>query len=245
MNATISIGSQSFRYLREHKCFFVDKTGFIKEWWEADDDVTLITRPRRFGKTLNLSMMNCFFSTNYAGRSDLFEGLFVWKEEKYRRIQGTWPVISLTFAGVKSNHLQGAKDGIIDAIANAYEAHRYLRDSDVLDDEEKQNYTVFQNYCIDPSPDKKIAESVVASSLRKLSMYLERYYHKKVLILLDEYDAPLQEAYVSGYWSEMVSFIRELFNTSFKTNEYLHHALLTGITRVSKESVFSDRKSVV
>lgn len=240
MNAKISIGAQSFPYLRENNCFFVDKTGFIKEWWEAGDDVTLITRPRRFGKTLNLSMMNSFFSTNYAGRGDLFEGLSVWKEEEYRKQQGTWPVISLTFASVKANYLQGAKDGIIDAIANAYEAHKYLRDSDVLDEQEKQNYTIFQNYSIDPSPDKKMSESVVAASLRKLSMYLERYHHKKALIFLDEYDTPLQEAYVSGYWDELVCFIRELFNISFKTNEYLYRALLTGITRVSKESIFSD-----
>ena len=101
MKRKIGIGIQNFEKLREKDCFYVDKTSFIQEWWESNDDVTLITRPRRFGKTLNMSMVEAFFSLNYADRGELFEGLFIWEKKEYRRIQGTYPVISLSFANVK------------------------------------------------------------------------------------------------------------------------------------------------
>ncbi len=240
MLAKISIGNQSFEYARQEKVFYIDKTEFIKEWWECTDVVTLITRPRRFGKTLNLSMMECFFSTTFSQREDLFEGLSIWNEQKYRKMQGTWPVISLTFAGIKSTNFQNAKSGIVGAIADVYESHKYLKNSDALSKEEKADYDVFQNYLNNPDPDKNINTPLVTSALKKLAMYLNRHYGKKVLIFLDEYDTPLQEAYVYGYWKEFVQFIRELFNNTFKTNKYLYRALLTGITRVSKESIFSD-----
>ena len=236
----ISIGTQSFEKLRMTKCFYVDKTNFIEEWWERNDDVTLITRPRRFGKTLNLNMMNCFFSTTFSQRGDLFEGLSIWNEEEYRKMQGTWPVIFLSFAGVKANYFQGAINGIVKAIANTYEAHKYLKKSDVLSAEEKKDYDAFQNYSISSDLNKMINTQLVTSALNQLSMYLERYYGKKVLIFLDEYDTPLQEAYIGGYWNELVSFTRNLFNNTFKTNPYLERAIMTGITRISKESVFSD-----
>lgn len=236
----VSIGTQSFEKLREMGSFYVDKTSFIREWWENQDEVTLITRPRRFGKTLNLSMTECFFSNKYAGRSYLFEGLSIWEEEEYQKLQGTLPVISLSFAGVKSGKLQGAKDGIVNAIANAYEAHSYLKNSDILNEDEKRNFDRFGNYCINPSPNRNLEDATVCAGLQTLSKYLEKCYGRKVMILLDEYDTPLQEAYVSGYWGEMVEFIRELFNMTFKTNPFLGRALLTGITRVSKESIFSD-----
>ena len=106
----VGIGKQNYASLRENECFYVDKTGFIKEWWDSQDDVTLITRPRRFGKTLNMSMLNCFFSNQYAGRGDLFEGMSVWEDEEYRKLQGTYPVIFLSFADVKQNNY-------IDAVA--------------------------------------------------------------------------------------------------------------------------------
>jgi hypothetical protein len=240
MPPKISIGNQSFEYARQRKVFYIDKTNFIKEWWECDDVVTLINRPRRFGKTLNLNMMNCFFSTTFSQRGDLFEGLSIWDEEEYRKIQGTWPVISLSFAGIKSTNFQDARDGIVKVISDTYKAHRYLKDSDVLNDMEKADYDVFQKYSTNSDSDKKINATLITSALNVLAEYLERYHGKKVLIFLDEYDTPLQEAYVYGYWKELVEFIRELFNNTFKTNEYLYRAILTGITRVSKESIFSD-----
>ena len=226
---TVSIGKQNFASLREKNCFYVDKTAFIKEWWEGEDDTTLITRPRRFGKTLNMSMLECFFSVKYAKRSDLFEGLAVWEEEKYRQLQGTWPVIFLTFADVKQANFKNAVYMIKRNIEDLYAQHRYLLDE--LDENEKQR---FKNVS------KDMEDVDAQTALRDLMQYLSRYYGKNVIVLLDEYDTPLQEAYVYGYWQEMVQFIRELFNATFKTNPYLERAVMTGITRVSKESIFSD-----
>ncbi len=170
----------------------------------------------------------------------MFEGLSIWEEEEYQKLQGTFPVIFVSFAGVKSGKLQGAKDSIVNAIANAYEAHSYLKKSNMLNEDEKREFDRFKNYGTNLSMDRKIPDVAVSAAIQTLSMYLERNFGRKVMILLDEYDTPLQEAYVSGYWREMVAFIRELFNMTFKTNPFLEKALLTGITRVSKESIFSD-----
>lgn len=228
---SISIGKQSFDALREQNCFYVDKTSFIKEWWESRDDVTLITRPRRFGKTLNMDMLNCFFSNHYEGRSDLFEGLSIWEEEAYRKMQGAYPVLFLSFAAVKTKGYTNARKQICGLLAEEYERHRYLLKTGLLSENEKAAYNAMTNSMDDVE---------AADSLRKLMGYLERYYGKKVIMLLDEYDTPLQEAYVGGYWDEMTAFIRSLFNATFKTNPYLERAVMTGITRISKESIFSD-----
>lgn len=247
MKPVISIGIQNFEKLRNYGSFYVDKTDFIQEWWESRDDVTLLTRPRRFGKTLNLSMMECFFSKEYAGREDLFQGLSIWKQEKYRGLQGTYPVIFVSFAGVKGTSFEDAKDGIIGALANAFEAHRELKASGILSEEEQRTFDELHNYIIHGDTSRVIRDATVTMSLQMLCSYLKRCYGKKVLIFLDEYDTPLQEAYVSGFWDDMVKFIRTLFNLTFKTNPFLERALLTGVTRVStpkaslgKESIFSD-----
>ena len=120
MKKRISIGTQGFETLRNRDCFYVDKTDFIREWWESEAEVTLITRPRRFGKTLNMDTLNCFFSNHYKDRGELFEGLSIWKNQKYQALQGTYPVIFLSFAGVKANNYADAKDGVISSIYNAY-----------------------------------------------------------------------------------------------------------------------------
>ena len=231
MARTVGIGIQSFEKIRENDCFYVDKTGFIKEWWENRDDVTLITRPRRFGKTLNMSMAEQFFSVEYAGRGDLFQGLSVWNEEKYRDLQGTYPVIALSFAGVKETSYVNVRKKICQYIKNQYNRFEFLLESDCLNDDEKERYGLVS---------AEMEDYIASDSLKCLSDYLTRYYGKKAIILLDEYDTPLQEAYVGGYWEELVSFIRNLFNATFKSNPYVERALLTGITRVSKESIFSD-----
>lgn len=231
MKKAISIGIQGFSDLREQDCFFVDKTNFIKEWWEKRDVVTLITRPRRFGKTLNMSMLDCFFSNKYASRADLFEGLSIWQDETYRKLQGTYPVIFLSFAAVKAGNLEDAKTQIKQEITRLYWENRNLMKEDIFGEDERELYyrtTV------------KMDDVTAQDSLRNLSVWMERYYGKKVIILLDEYDTPMQEAYVQGYWDEFTSFVRSLFNASFKTNPYLERAIMTGITRVSKESIFSD-----
>lgn len=230
MAGKISIGHQDFETVRREDYFYVDKTGLIKEWWESGDCVTLITRPRRFGKTLNLSMLEKFFSVKYAGRSDLFEGLSVWKEEKYRRLQGTYPVIFLSFASVKEISYESARKKICQLIVDEYARHAFLLEGGLLETE-KESFLGKTN-------DMDDVEATYA--LHQLSLYLSRYYGKKVIVLLDEYDTPLQEAYVNGYWEELAAFTRSLFNATFKTNPYLERAIMTGITRVSKESIFSD-----
>jgi len=231
MKKAISIGIQGFSDLREQDCFFVDKTNFIKEWWGKRDVVTLIMRPRRFGKTLNMSMLDCFFSNKYANRADLFEGLSIWQDEMYRKLQGTYPVIFLSFAAVKAGNLEDAKTQIKQEIARLYEENRYLLEGNVLSDNERKIYN---------STTIQMDDTMAQNALKTLSVWMERYYGKKVIILLDEYDTPMQEAYVQGYWDEFTSFVRSLFHASFKTNPYLERAIMTGITRVSKESIFSD-----
>lgn len=231
MKKTISIGIQGFSDLRERNCYFVDKTHFIKEWWESQDMVTLITRPRRSGKTLNMSMLECFFSNKYANRADLFAGLSIWKEEKYRQLQGTYPVLFLSFASVKAGNLEEAKAQVKGEIARVYRENKYLIDTDIFDNRERERY---DNVVV--SMDDVTAQD----SLRNLAEWMEKYYGKKVIIFLDEYDTPMQEAYIQGYWDEFTSFVRSLFNATFKTNPYLERAIMTGITRVSKESIFSD-----
>ena len=231
MKKQLSIGIQGFDKLRTEDYYYIDKSDFISEWWENGDDVTLITRPRRFGKTLNMDMVHCFFSNHYKDRGDLFEGLSIWKDEKYRKLQGAYPVIFLSFAGIKETTLSGAKFQIKTLISRLYQENHYLTDSDLLSNTEKKSFENITPY---------MEDSETTFALNTLCMYLTRYYNQKVIILLDEYDTPMQEAYMGGYWDEFTSFIRSLFNSTFKTNPYLERAIMTGITRVSKESIFSD-----
>ena len=229
MGRKIALGIQQFDTLRENNYFYIDKTDFIREWWESGDAVTLITRPRRFGKTLNMSMLEQFFSVKYADYKHLFQELDIWKEEKYRTLQGTYPVISLSFANVKEKDYKMARKKICQLLTKLYADHSYLLESGLL-------------YETDVAFFKRVSEDMDDSdaslALYQLSDYLCRYYGKKVIILLDEYDTPMQEAYVNGYWEELVGFSRSMFNAAF--NPWLERAMMTGITRVSKESIFSD-----
>ena len=231
MKKIVSIGNQGFEDIRINDNFYVDKTAFIKEWWEARDIVTLITRPRRFGKTLNMDMLKCFFSNKYAGRQDLFEGLSIWEEEKYRKLQGEYPVISLSFADVKQTNYIDAVKMIKFIISDAFREYRDIMQSDRFTETDRQRFEM-----VNPTMDDVTAQR----ALKELGGYLETYYGRKVILFLDEYDTPIQEAYVGGYWDEFTAFIRSLFNSTFKTNPYLERAIMTGITRVSKESIFSD-----
>ena len=231
MAKVVGIGKQRFDKIVENDCFYIDKTMFIKEWWENQDDVTLITRPRRFGKTLNMDMLKCFFSVEYKDRGDLFEGLDIWKEKKYREIQGTYPVIFMSFAEIKQNNYKDAVEKIKRIICDLCQQFDFLKDWDGLTEIEKKNIS-------DISYD--MSDVMAQDLLKNMSNYLSRYYKKNVIILLDEYDTPMQEAYLNGYWEEIVSFTRNFFNSTFKTNPYLERAIMTGITGVSKESIFSD-----
>lgn len=231
MARTIGIGIQEFGKLIENDCFYIDKTHFIKDWWDSKDEVTLITRPRRFGKTLAMSMVEQFFSVKYAERSDLFENLSIWQEDRFRALQGTYPVISLSFANIKEKTFEVARRKICQLLVNLYAHHYFLLESDTMTDKDRE---FFNRVSVD------MDDSDATLAVYQLSDYLHRYYGKKVIILLDEYDTPMQEAYVNGYWEELVSFTRSLFNSAFKTNPWLERAIMTGITRVSKESIFSD-----
>ncbi len=231
MKPVVSIGNQDFRSIRENHNFYIDKTAFIKEWWENQDTVTLITRPRRFGKTLNMSMVENFFSIQSQENGKLFEGLKIWKDESYRAIQGSYPVIFLSFASVKGDTYSDVREGIVQTILDLYARYDYLRQSEALNEKEKAYFDYVK---------ANMSNTIAAMALRRLSLCMNLYYGKKVLILLDEYDTPLQEAYVKGYWNELTSFMSSLFNYTFKTNSYMERGLLTGITRVSKESIFSD-----
>lgn len=231
MARTVAIGIQSFDEIIKKNYFYIDKTNFIREWWDSGDSVTLITRPRRFGKTLNMSMLEQFFSVKYEGRSDLFEGLFIWQDEEYRQMQGTYPVISLSFASVKETNFEAARQKICTILAEAYAQNSFLLESDALGEMDKDFVRRIS---------MNMDEVSATLSLHYLSKYMYLYYGRKVIILLDEYDTPMQEAYIHGFWEEMVSFTRNLFNSTFKTNPWLGRAIMTGITRVSKESIFSD-----
>ncbi len=175
MSRTVGIGHQDFEKLRMKNNFYIDKTDFIREWWDADDEVTLITRPRRFGKTLTMSMVEKFFSVNHAGRSELFEGLSIWKEERFRKLQGTFPVLSVSFADVKETSFTQARKAICHIIKGIYNAHDFLLKSDLLNDHEKVD---FQHISVD------MEDHEASVSLKALSNYLSRYYGKKVIKML-------------------------------------------------------------
>ena len=190
--------------------------------------------PPQIRKDIEYEHAGVFFSNKYENRSDLFEQLYVWKEEKFRRLQGTYPVMFLSFAGIKGTSYADTVLGIKKQISGLYS--RYPELTEVLEKREKETY-------------EKISDSMedveAAYALNFLSTLLERYYKKNVLIFLDEYDTPLQEAYINGYWDELTAFIRSLFNDTFKTNPSMERAVMTGITRVSRESIFSDLNNLV
>jgi hypothetical protein len=204
MARTIGIGIQIFEKLINSNCFYIDKTDFIRER---------------------------FLSIEYAGEGQIFEGLSIWEDEKYRVLQGTWPVISISFANVKESTYEKTRYRMHQILMKLYSQNRFLLESDLLDPGEKAYFSRIG---------ENMVEEDATMSIHNLSDFLSRYYKKRVIILLDEYDTPMQEAYVNGYWEELAAFTRNLFHASFKTNPYLERAVMTGITRVSKESVFSD-----
>ncbi len=232
MAKTVGIGYQDFGDLRRENVFYIDKTYFIKDWWENRDMVTLITRPHRFGKTLTMSMLEYFFSNRYAEDGQIFEGLSIWKEEKYQKLQGTYPVINLSFANVKEKNYEMAVYQVCQILQRIYRENYFLLESNALTEGEKRE--------LKRGADDGILEKDALMALNKLSAWLYQHYGKQVIILLDEYDTPMQEAYIKGYWEELVEFIRRIFHAAFKTNPCLGRAVLTGITRISKESIFSD-----
>ena len=231
MKREVATGIQDFESLRVNQRFYVDKTEFIRKWWNGGDIVTLITRPRRFGKTLNMSMINCFFSYIYRNRGELFDGLKVWEDADLREQQGKRPVIFLSFANVKQTKWEEARKVLNEKLMGARNAFRHIMNDPMFTDEDREYFYAIK---------KDMDDATAATSLYNLCGWLERYYGKKVIILLDEYDTPMQEAWLGGYWDEMVAYIRALINSTFKINPSLERGIMTGITQVSKESIFSD-----
>ena len=170
MARNIAIGIQDFEDVIKNNYFYIDKTSFIKEWWDSGDSVTLIARPRRFGKTLNMSMIEQFFSVNYKDRGDLFEGLSIWENEEYRRLQGTYPVISLSFASIKENDFETTVYQICSLLKKQFEKYSFLQECDMLSEAE-------QKYCKRMTSEMTRADA--SASLHQLSDFLYRYYGKK------------------------------------------------------------------
>ncbi|MBQ7457523.1 MAG: AAA family ATPase [Desulfovibrio sp.] len=214
----IATGKQSFSDIRNENCFYIDKTRFIRDWWNSNDDVTLITRPRRFGKTLMLDTVNTFFSVEFSNSSKLFEGLEIWEDKKFRMLQGTIPVISLSFADIKENTYQDAIASIKELLKILFRHFSYQLDT--LLDWEKELFSTM---------DKEISEQAIKRSLRNLSECLTLHFKNKPIILLDEYDTPLQEAWINNYWDKLVNFMRGFFNSTFKANPYLGRGLISGL----------------
>ena len=230
----VNIGVQRFDKLRKQGSFYIDKTDFIREWWENGSEVTLITRPRRFGKTLNMSMLECFFSRKYEDRADLFEGLSIFgqdsDQEKYRNLQGKFPVIFLTFANIKAARYSEMENKITEMIAGLYNANDYLLNGDCLNANEKEYYKSIKI---------GMPGDIAVGAVHQMACFMQRYYKENVIIILDEYDTPMQEAWLSGYWDKAVGYFSSFFNATFKTNPYLERGMITGITRVAKESIFT------
>ena len=228
---TVAIGIQDFAKFKERNAFYIDKTGFIKDWWNNGDDVTILLRPRRFGKTLLLDTVNKFFSFEYKDRADLFDGLSIMKDEHFAAMQGTKPVISLTFADIKGRNLDTAMYMLKSNISFLFSRYKNIIDISRLEPREQEQYKQY---------DEDMPTDRASKSIKFLSSIVEKYFGQKVLLLLDEYDTPMIEAYTHGYWQNMVDFMRNFFNSSFKTNPSVERVLMTGINRVSKQSLFSD-----
>ena len=233
MSRVIAIGEQNFRTIRENNYFYVDKTGFITDWWlKTGAAATLITRPRRFGKTLMMDTVREFFTAEAHDQEKLFSGLEVWKNDVMRQTAGTIPVISLTWSGIKGQNYWVVRKDILRTIAEAYRHFDFLAESDKVSPVLCSRLKNFSFQSRDESEDP--------AALRDLCIALHQYYGVKPLVLLDEYDTPLQEAWLAGYWDDLVGFMKKLMNFTFKSNTSLARGIITGVTRICKESIFSD-----
>jgi hypothetical protein len=236
----LPIGYDNFRDIIDQKLTFVDKSLLIKSFLDdKGTQVTLITRPRRFGKTTNLSMLHHFFAEEVLGKptKDLFTGLKIMQQgSEYLQHQGKYPVIALSFKDVKDGSFQSAYDNLCNLLSRTYAEHLLLLDSPKLTSRQKMDFEAIY--------ERKAEESQVRSSLLDLCNCLYQHYGEKVILLLDEYDTPIQSGYAHGYYDKIVGLIRHLLGASLKSNPYLHRAVLTGILRISKESLFSGLNNI-
>jgi len=234
LDAKVGLGYDDFLDFTCGRQFYVDKTHFISEWMRSDAKVTLITRPRRLGKTTLFSTVETFFDPKYAKHPEYFEKLRVWKDKKSREMFGKIPVISVSFGSCKGMNYEQSMKNMMFSFFEMYEKHSYLQDSTELSESEKQQFT-------------EAKESFFASrgendwqAIKRLCYFLYRHHKVLPIILVDEYDTPLLEAYTQGYWDEMIAACRQIFHNSFKQNDYYSRAIITGVARISKNSLFSD-----
>ena len=228
----IGIGTSDFKKMRVNDYYYIDKTMYIKDIIDNKSEIALVTRPRRFGKTLNMSMLRYYFDIKQKDSKELFQGLKILEqEEKYTSKLGYYPVIYLTLKDVQDRNYENMLLDMKTAMLNMYKEHRYLLDSDKIYPEEKARITDILYARED--------ENILKNSVRDLSEYLNRYYERPVILLVDEYDVPLQNAYVEGYYEEAVKFFKTFYGVTFKDNPYLEKTVLTGVSRVAKESIFS------
>ncbi|QTA79783.1 AAA ATPase-like domain-containing protein [Desulfonema limicola] len=227
----LPIGLSDFKELIENDYYYIDKTKYIKDIINSSSKILLLPRPRRFGKTLNLSMLKYFFDKSLENHKELFKGLEIEKHEEFELYQGKYPVIFMTFKDVKHSQWEACFSSIKTAVKKEYSRHRYLLETDTLYPEDK---IYFQNIL-----SSELKETGCDQALYNLSEYLHRHYNEKVMILIDEYDTPIHAAYTSGYYNKLIEFIRNFLSAGLKDNTYLFKGVLTGILRVAKESVFS------
>ena len=231
MKKALPIGISDFEKLITQDYYFVDKSLFIKEILDSGAEVTLIPRPRRFGKTLNLSMLKCFFEKTEESKKSLFKDLKIAKEIECMKYQGQSPVIFMTFKDVKNLDWSNGYKKIREIISSEYCRHDYLISSDILSEKQKNIYKSVI--------DEKADQSILENALKNLSGYLHRYYKKKPIILIDEYDAPIHAGFTNNYYKEVVNFMRNFLSSGVKDNSDLNFSVFTGILRVAKESIFS------
>lgn len=228
----IGIGESDFRRLRLRNNYYIDKTMYIKDIIDNQARVILITRPRRFGKTLNMSMLRYFFDCDIKSSKELFEGLKIMEqEEKYTSKLGAYPCIYMTLKDVSVLSYERMITGFKSAVLDAYREHMYLLDSDKIYQFEKDRINDILYVRED--------EETLIKSIKELSGYLYRHYNKPVMLFIDEYDVPIQTAYVEGYYEQAIKFLKNFYGVTFKDNSYLEKTVLTGVSRVAKESIFS------
>ena len=238
MRKKLPIGIDSFEKLRTNDFYYVDKTGFIADLLRDWGEVNLFTRPRRFGKTLNMSMLKCFFEIGTD--KSLFDGLKIAEnKELCAEYQGQFPVIFISLKSVDGLTFESATAALRTLIGNEASRFQFLRDSDKLSDEEKTLYRQLVQTGTAQGGIYAMTDEALSASLKTLSQLLAKHYGRKVVILIDEYDVPLDKAFQGGYYDEMVSLIRNLFGNALKTNDSLQFAVLTGCLRISKESIFT------
>ena len=239
LSAQVVIGYQDFGDFTCGQQFYVDKTHFITEWLREGTKITLITRPRRFGKTTLLSTVRMFFDPRYADHPEYFDKLRVWQDERSRSMFGSTPVISTSFGGCKGIDYKQSIRGMMGQLDTMYAHHEYLLDSPRLTEEDKETFKetrwgLFHN-----------DTGHIENSIKKLCELLYKHFGVKPIVLIDEYDTPLIEAYTDGYWDEMITTCRQLFHNTLKENDYLGRAIITGVTKVSKNSLFSDLNNLL